>query len=94
MYTRQDYLTGKCSHSDYHGQAVTERIIKIVVSIIGKDNILRSTDEHFNDIPLRSWEAFHGVLRNNCLQDNSIAASVCIAKEAARRFKRNPKDYL
>ena len=58
--TRQDYLDGGCSHRQYYGQFVNASVLAMVKRHIGEDAILKSSDEHFNDIPLKKWDtAFH-----------------------------------
>ena len=102
MYTQQQYMNNECTHREYYAQFVTQRIRKIVADRIGKDAILASTDEHFNDIPLREWDAVIGFSDyrpsiNNTLGlaahfrecGDCVSASglTCVMKEAARQIK-------
>lgn len=96
MKTRQQYLDGKCTHSEYYGQFVTKGLKEDVKRWIGEDKILKSENEHFNDIPLHIWDSFMQVLRHYSLSAKlkevgdaglTLAGCVCIAKEAARQIK-------
>ena len=80
-YTREQYLNNECSHHDYYKQFVTKGIIDYVKRAIGKDKILNSKDEHFNDIPLRLWDNLYIPIPNSL--DKSLATKVCLAKCAA-----------
>lgn len=44
----------------YYGQFVTEETIVDVLRHIGGENLLASTDQHFNDIPMAHWDAMTG----------------------------------
>ncbi len=54
------------AHRAYYAQYVTPEAVRGVVSYVGAERILASTDEHMNDIPLRLWDSMadsrHGVL--------------------------------
>ena len=76
----------------YYGQYVTGKIKNIVLHSIGKCDLLKSKDEHLNDIHLRRWDRMHASLPVETvkqLRDNgdsfSLGSSVCIFKEAARQ---------
>ena len=93
-WTRGSYMTKECTHSEYYGQFVTEWTKKIVLSRIPAERIARSTDPHFNDIPLYIWDEMHPAIQTgittdmrNVGADNSLSTSVCIAKETARQIK-------
>jgi len=96
-FTRKQYLDDpergrpSAKHRRYHGQYVNESTIASVVSRIGADRLVASTDPHFNDIPLDEWYRFGGWLPHSGrwkeLGDHpSDAGWVCIAKEAARQY--------
>jgi hypothetical protein len=99
LYTRQDYMNKICTHGQYYGQfsEYCPYIIEFVVNNIGKKAIMASECPHFNDIPLKKWDALHFGIRNlvgnivqQCNGKNagySLSDSVCIAKQAARIFK-------
>lgn len=92
--TRQAYLDGKCSHREYYGQFVNASVLAIVASHVGKDAILKSSDEHLNDIPLKRWDAvFHAcpawiaAAMREAGDFPTLAGMVCIAKEAANQIR-------
>lgn len=103
MFTRKQYMNHECSHSEYYAQFVTEGVIRCVAQAIGKDRIMASRDNHFNDIPLKQWDSLNGAMKSLCnqkakkeaepIKDNphafmwSLSDAVCIAKEAARIIK-------
>lgn len=65
-YNRQDYMNKKCTHDEYYSQFVNDGVLNTVNMFIGSDKIKRSTDEHFNDIPLNKWDAMADSLRHCC----------------------------
>lgn len=97
-YTREQYLAGECSHETYYAQFVTNGVIETVKRNIGEDKIAASTDEHFNDIPLRQWDMLNAAIYNTmnmkrfrALQTYgfTLCDAVCIAKQAARMIKES-----
>lgn len=90
-------------HNEYYRQFVTPEIFNVVCWRIGVDAIERSTDPHFNDIPLRLWDSFKpDVIRlcANLLVEAeeasrprpgiiyiSLSTVVCVAKQAARMYR-------
>lgn len=59
--TRKEYLDGpretsKERHREYYSQFVNKKVKEHVIKGIGLDDILSSTDEHFNDIRLSRWD--------------------------------------
>ena len=89
MYTRRDYLNGKCTYSQYMRQFTKYVIPPKELLELAKE----STDPHFNDIRLDEWD-FYAIL---CTQKPEIltkleeagdwwtlANGVCILKEAVR----------
>jgi hypothetical protein len=89
MFTRDQYLNGKCTHRQYYAQLVTESH-RLAAESFGIDNLRRAfaEDEHFNSIPLASWDARAGLRADyKSLGDGrSLAGDVCILKEAARQL--------
>ncbi len=89
-FTRADYLANKCTYRQYYAQFVTEDMKLRLLAHIGGDNLLRSTDEHLNDIPLRTWDLFIAgplAIPMKAVGDYMTqAGNVCIAKEAARQI--------
>jgi hypothetical protein len=60
MKTRQEYLAGEISHRAYYAQFITNEMREQVRDKIGIERIRASKDEHYNDIPLREWDALSG----------------------------------
>lgn len=55
-FTRCDYMAGYCSHQKYYSQFVTMATMGQVSSALGA-KIVESKDFHFNDIPMRTFDA-------------------------------------
>lgn len=91
-FTRKDYLDKKCNHRQYYTQFVDDGVRKRVLNQIGKDRLIHSTDEHFNDIPLYQWDNIGPFWQSIHTQMKeagdymTMAGIVCIAKEAARQI--------
>ena len=92
MINRADFMADKVTFEEYYNQFVDQKVITLVVDMIGADTILESRDEHFNDIPLAKWDAVGA-----CLPDikwpaddwSSRSGLVCIGKQAAAQYKRS-----
>jgi hypothetical protein len=93
MFTRQDYLNGKCNHREYYAQFVNESIKSMVKNNFGIERLRNSftKDEYFNNIPLQSWDNL--TYSVNCRKEleslgdfPTLAGKVCILKEAARQL--------
>lgn len=66
MLTRNDYMKDSSNlHRAYYGQFVNEQVKNAVLQFIGKDALLKSKDEHLNDIPLKKWDALGGFAFSN-----------------------------
>lgn len=92
-YTRTDYLDGKCTHKQYYAQYVTNSTVAMVVRHIGAERLVKSTDEHLNDIALKCWDSCPipvvGKKMESLGDYLTLSGRVCIAKEAARQYIRN-----
>lgn len=93
MITRKQYLNHGSSHREYYAQFVNIRAKSLVKKFIGIDRLRESTDESFNDIPLKKWDSliyFIDYESINKLKDAgdflTIAGGVCLLKEAARQI--------
>jgi hypothetical protein len=95
---RKQYMTNEVSHDQYYGQPAfcTPEVKSLVARFIGIGQIVKSTDPHFNDIPLLRWDALHtniiGLVGKAIAEANgtggiSLSDTVCIAKAAARQLK-------
>ena len=91
MFSRQQYMNGECSHSQYYSQFVTGSVKSAVLCSIGKDAIVKSRNPHFNDIPLVKWDRLSFTVSSQKMKEVgdylTLAGIVCIAKEAARQIK-------
>jgi len=93
MITRDDYISGKASHSEYYTQFVKKSHFDALAFL--RDMIMKSTNPHFNDIPLRLWDCIIATYptekMKECGDYLTIAGKVCILKEAARQMKEEGK---
>ena len=95
-------MNRECTHDEYHSQFCTPAVIAHVRRAIGEEKIKESRDVHFNDIPLRKWDALEPIMRllskRAMLQAAPVDSKpnqyfwsqsdgVCIAKQAARIIK-------
>ena len=92
LITRKEYMAGECTHREYFAQFTTPGTIALVKRGIGVKRILASHDPHFNDIPLREWDALvpraPGSGRFAAAGEQyTLAAGVCLLKEAAQQIK-------
>lgn len=91
MNTRKQYLNNECTHREYYGQFVTNMEKAQVKRVVGIDKLINSTDEHLNDIPLKTWDnmACHvgiGDELKECGDYFTLSCIVCVNKEAARQL--------
>lgn len=94
MRSRQQYMSGQCTHEEYYEQFVTESIMQAVENRIGKERIGTSCDPNFNDIPLNMWDDLYPLISGvserklrSAGDGVSLAGCVCIAKRAAARIR-------
>ena len=98
-YTRAEYMKdaqqeGKgpsAAHRRYFGQFVTDGTKYRVLSVIGLDRLMQSTNPHLNDIPLALWDQLTPELPGSGQFSKAgdyytLANGVCLAKEAARQI--------
>ena len=91
IWTRKQRLDNECTHREYFAQFTPKGWPSHVASIIGSERILKSKDPHFNDIPLKLWDAIPNPRGSGeamrALDDYpTLASAVCISKEAARQY--------
>lgn len=96
MFTRTDYLDGKCAHQQYYSQFVDERIKAIVLRRFDKATLAYhySKDTFFNTIALRTWDnmSLPAYIVDKMKQAGdylTLAGQVCILKQAAREIVEN-----
>lgn len=94
MILHSDYMDKKFTHDEYYGQFVTKGIIQYIGTSIGDERIKKSTDPHFNDIPLGEWDRLHGTMIYLCGKQlkesggfNALCDTVCVAKRAAKEIR-------
>lgn len=94
---RKRYLQGECTHRQYYSQFVTKETKERLLFHITKLEIMKSKDEHFNDIRLERWGrilALGGT--NKKMQEKgdylTLAGKVCIFKEAAKQIKESERN--
>ncbi len=94
MFTRQDYLNGKCSHSEYYSQFVTAHTLAVVKGAFGIDTLKTAfaADENLNTIPLEKWDITALRIAGVSAKMKELgdyltkAGGVCVVKEAARQL--------
>ena len=93
MFTRGDYLSGKCSHEEYYGQYVDGNVRAAVLSVFNEYRLVNAykQDKHFNTIPLYHWDALSLAFRFGAAMGirgdiPTLAGKVSILKEAARQI--------
>ena len=78
MSTRAQMMDKEVSHREYYAQFITPEIERVLLARIGRKAIMASTDEHFNDIPLRKWDAITGYTMHNTRQPNTYGAGAML----------------
>jgi hypothetical protein len=103
QYTRKDYISGTVDHQTYYAQFVSDSVINLIGSRIGKECILASTNEHFNDIPLSKWDGLALLVparlvslsnmftqaESTAVPSVSLSDKVCILKAAAQTIRNS-----
>lgn len=99
-YTRKDYINRDCTHREFYSQFVTDQVLNTVKERIGLLRLVKSKDEHLNDIPLKEWDdlgiAQEARKKFKEINGQGVALSdiVCINKEAGRQLINNWKDEV
>lgn len=98
MFTRKQYMANEVSFSDYYGQFTSPNQRKAIAETIGIERLKASNCAHYNDIPLKLWDAFffrfdgdgtfYKVQQSGDVNAKSLSNAVCIAKEAARLYMK------
>ena len=98
--TREEYLDAseqKDAHRVYYAQFVDGRVRGLVANAIGLEPIRGSKDPHFNDIPLKRWDALVSRLPSTVPTEMkrlgdflTLAGGVCVLKEAAQQLREAP----
>ena len=101
-YNRRDYMYKRCTYDEYYSQFLTDDIIKYVEANVGRERIINSTDDNFNDIDIRHWDRIVYNLKPLVSDELLILAQegwslmtgVCIAKQAARIIWRENQNAI
>jgi len=94
VFTRKDYMTKVCSHSEYYAQFVTKAIKAVVLSefSISTLKVEIQKDRHLNTLPLKRWDLLADRITLNRKFLNEVGeidtpcSKVCTLKEAARQL--------
>lgn len=96
MFTRKDYLDGKCTHSEYYSQYVESTDAKDLVLTFWDEKTLFEAykkDKYLNSLPIKDWYDLANrmiigpKLTFSELGDmNTLSSRVCVLKEAARQI--------
>lgn len=100
LFTRKEYMStilvdrelAARLHRKYYAQFVNDRVIVRVVWTVGKENIMNSTDAHFNDVPMGLWDEAGKTAKPFAIKFADVgdfpsdAGLVCVVKEAARQY--------
>ena len=96
MFTRKDYLDGKCTHSEYYSQYVENTDAKGLVLSFWDEKTLSEAyekDEHFNSLSIKRWDELAERLTigpwltfSELGDMNTLSSRVCVLKEAARHI--------
>ena len=71
----------RIAHELEYAKYVNEYNIDHIINRIGKERIVNSKCEHFNDIPLEEWDAIG-------IPTTTLSQQVCAAKACAREIQR------
>lgn len=91
MFTRQDYMNNKCTHSEYYSQFVNDYTKRIVLSRWNK-TVLKNAydkDQHFNSLSLGQWDNLTFLISPDFKKYgdySTLAGCVCVLKETARHI--------
>lgn len=96
MHTRKDYIASNCTHEEYYGQFVNNRILHIVKGKFGVEALKAAfdSDKQLNSIPLVKWDALakysftsdDANKMKECGDYMTLSGQVCILKAAARQL--------
>ena len=96
MFTRKDYLDGKCTHSEYYTQYVENTNAKDLVLTFWDEKTLFEAykkDKYLNSLPIKDWDDLANRLTigpwltfSELGDMNTLSSRVCVLKEAARHI--------
>ena len=98
-FTRNDYMSNRCSHAEYYGQFDSPEVRRAILNVIPMSDLMASRDPYMNDIKLSRWDNIRldgEALRKLTIANGHADASghyvyaqsdiVCLAKEVAKRM--------
>lgn len=95
MFTRKDYMSGKCNEDEYYSQFVTEKVVDVIKRSVTYKYIVQARDKKdFFDVAAQQWDFATGAIlcllgkepfkeKGDYVTHNGL---ICIAKAAARRI--------
>lgn len=90
---RKEYLDGKISHMDFYLWLADRIGIDYTYLLVELEVLKRSSDKHFNDIPLKWWDSEDAIVRSKAsragMKQWSLSDTVCVLKTVARRLVDN-----
>jgi hypothetical protein len=96
VFTRKQYMANECTHREYYGQFVTDKIKQAVLRVFSREKLVHAfkKDEDFNTLPLHQWdfiphdfsEFAKAMKEANGNSSISLSDCVCTSKEAARQI--------
>lgn len=102
MFTRQDYMEGRCDHHEYYMEIAREVGLDYTTSSeLGRWRRALETDPHMNNIPLAYWDKIAMELGADAVvrralktrgDSFSLGTGVCLAKAAAIEAVRRSDD--
>ena len=97
-FTRNDYMSQRCSHAEYYGQFDSPEVRNAILRVIPMSDLMASHDPYMNDIKLSRWDDIrldgetlrkltiangHADVRHYVYAKSDI---VCLAKEVAEHI--------
>jgi hypothetical protein len=95
MFTRKDYMSGKCNENEYYSQFLNEKVIDVIKRSVTYKYIVQARDKKdFFDVSAQQWDFATGAIlcllgkepfkeRGDYVTHNGL---ICIAKAAARQI--------
>lgn len=96
MFTRKDYLSGKCTSSEYYSQYVEHTNARGLVLTFWDEKTLSEAyqkGEHLNSLSIKRWDELAerltigpGLTFSKLGDMNTLSNRVCVLKETARQI--------
>lgn len=91
---RQKYMNHEITHDQYYLWLAGFIGVTAILIPATDEELAASTDPHFNDIPLRKWDAAHSYVQRFAFDKNlawSQSDTVCTLKALAKQRKESPE---